>query len=243
MHRIYYLCLFLLLIAEAGRAQVKQGNRWEQRKPLGWRNQVKGNYWRADVDTGKLYIRMNPAGLIDVLDHNINIGFEYRLNKTWSATMDAGYIFFSQYAGKVKRASGVLLRPGIRKYTGRRKDYYFDLQFHFKEADYTVEDWVDKSIVNDVATYEEYKRFRYRKWVFGAHFMIGGREYLSKNHKWFFEVYAGLGIQFKKEGMPDETNTRYAPENTLRTLDEPSGYKNRILPAVPFGIRLVHHLR
>lgn len=226
MHRIYMLCLFLLLAAGAGNAQV-----------------VSSKYWRADVDTGKLYFRMNPAGLIDFFDMNFTIGGEYRINHTWSATMDAGYIFFSQYAGRVKSASGILLRPGIRKYAGKRKDFFLDLQFQYKVVNYRVEDWLEKNVVNDVATYEEYKNFRYYKRVFGGHFMIGGREYLSKNRRWFFEVYAGIGLHFKKEGMPDETNSRYEERNTIRVFSNTSGVTNRISPAFPAGIRLVFRFR
>ncbi len=105
-----------------------------------------------------------------------------------------------------------------------------------------MEDWVDKGIVEDVATYEEYKRFRYHKRVFGAHFMIGGREYLSRNRKWLVEAYGGLGIQFKREGMPYEADSRYSPPNSLRSLDEGSGFRNRVVPAVQLGIRLVYNI-
>lgn len=226
MPRIFLFCLLLLLIAATGNAQV-----------------VSSKYWRADVDTGKLYFRTNPVGLIDFFDMNFTIGGEYRLNHSWSATMDAGYIFYSQYAGRVKRASGILLRPGIRKYAGKRKDFFLDLQLHYKEVNYRVEDWLDKNVVNGVATYEEYKKFRYHKRVFGAHFTIGGREYLSKNRRWFFEVYGGIGLHFKKEGMPDETNSRYEERNTIRVFSNSSGVTKRISPAFPFGIRLVYRFR
>ncbi len=38
MHRTYYLCLFLLLIAEAGSAQVKQWKWWESGETGGLAN-------------------------------------------------------------------------------------------------------------------------------------------------------------------------------------------------------------
>ena len=237
MRCIYCLCLMVLLAATSGKAQFIRNELLGKRTPVN-----SPGYWRADVDTGKLYLRMNPAGLIDMYDMNINIGSEYRINHNWSATMDAGYIYFSQYAGRVKHASGILLRPGIRKYAGKRKDFFLELQLHYKEVSYRVEDWLEKSLVNDVATYEEYKTFRYHKQVFGAHFTIGAREYLSRNHRWFFEVYAGVGLHYKKEGMRNETNSRYDPPNLLLIANGSSETVKRFSPAVPGGIRLVFRL-
>lgn len=219
-----FLCL--LLLAATGNAQVKSYK-----------------YWRADVDTGKLYFRMNPAGLIDAFDENITIGAEYRFNHKWSATMDAGYIFFSGYAGRVKSASGVLLRPGIRKYCGQRKDIFLDLQFHFKEVNYRVKDWLDKNVVDNVATYEEYKTFRYHKRVIGGQFMIGGKEYLSRSHRLCFEVYVGIGIRYKAEGVRDEPNSRYNPINGMDLTTPSTETSKRVVAAVPFGLRLVYRFR
>jgi hypothetical protein len=238
MRPVYILCLFMLA-AGAGNAQFKTSDPW-------WDNKVPVKsraYWRADADTGKLYFRMSPAGLIDLLDHNISIGSEYRINHDWSATIDAGYIFFSQYPGRVKNASGILLRPGIRKYAGRRKDFFIDLQLHYKLVNYRVTDWVDKYVVNDVASYEEYKTFRYRKQVFGVHFMIGGREYLSRNQRWFFEVYGGIGLHYKREGMLGETNSRYDPPRGIIASANSTDMSKRLLPAFPFGVRIVHQFR
>lgn len=224
MRLICFLCL--LLIAATGKAQLSSAK-----------------YWRADVDTGKLYFRMNPAGLIDLYDQNITFGAEYRLNHDWSATMDAGYIFFSQYAGRVKNASGILLRPGIRKYADRRKDFFLDLQLHFKEVNYRVKDWLGRNVVDNVATYEEYKIFRYHKRVVGAQFTIGGKEYLSRNHRLTFEVYGGIGVHYKEEGLRGEANSQYNPPNGGIITNRSGERQTRWLPAVPFGVRIVYRFR
>jgi hypothetical protein len=239
MRFIYILCLFMLGAGTA-KAQFKISDPWWG----GHKAPVKSReYWRADVDTGKLYFRMSPAGLIDFLDHNITIGAEYRMNPDWSGTMDAGYIFFSQYPGRVKSASGILLRPGIRKYTGRRKDFFLELQLHYKFVNYRMNDWIDKYVVNDVASYEEHKTFRYRKRVIGWNFMIGGREFLSRNRRWFFEVYGGIGLHYKREGLVGETNSRYTPRMGIIPTANSTETSTRLLPAVPFGIRIVHTFR
>jgi len=218
-----FLCL--LLLAATGNAQMSY------------------KYWRADVDTGKLYFRMNPAGLIEIYDQNITFGVEYRLNHNWSATIDGGYIFFSQYAGRVKSASGVLFRPGIRKYAGRRNDFFLDLQLHFKEVNYRVKDWLDRNVVDDVATYQEFKTFHYHKRVIGAQFMFGGKEYLLRNHRLCFEVYAGIGVHYKEEGLRNEPNSQYKPREGGIITNSSGESQKRWLPAVPFGLRLVYRFR
>src|SRR5688572_24232604 len=144
MHRICLLCLLMLLAAVAGNAQYITDQLMQ-------------------TGTGKLYLRHNPLGLIDFLDGNITFGGEYRFNDTWSATLDAGGILYSQYFPKTRKATGILLRPGVRIYPGKYKDYFVDLQFHYKQVMYNIKDWIDRDVVNGVATYEELKTFRYRK--------------------------------------------------------------------------------
>src|SRR5689334_14371940 len=114
MIRILLLCLLLLLTAGAASAQL-------------FSSRVIPN------DTGKVYLRFSPIGLVDLLDGNFTVGGEYRFNSSWSVTMDGGFIFYSHYVRNDK-ATGILLRPGIRKYAGKKKDYFFDLQFHYKEV-------------------------------------------------------------------------------------------------------------
>src|SRR5689334_13760163 len=125
MVRVCLLCLPLLLAVWAGNAQKVA------LKPL-------------RIDTGKVYLRFNPIGLIDILDGNFTVGGEYRFNNSWSAIMDAGYIFYSKYIPYAEKTSGILLRPGIRTYIGKYKDVFFDLQFHYKEVMYHVNDWIQR---------------------------------------------------------------------------------------------------
>lgn len=230
MHRIFLFFLLLLLAAVTGNAQFIMAQAMQG-------------------DSGKLYLRHNPAGLIDLLDVNITIGGEYRFTDTWSATMDAGAIFYSQYFANAKKARGILLRPGVRIYPGKYKDYFVDLQLHYKQVMYHITDWIERDLVNGVASYEELKTFRYRKRVWGVHIMGGMKQYLTKNRRLFIEVYLGLGVHFKNQSPYNEPNSWYEPAYTLSTddnrIDNTSGNTQNntssarsVVPALPGGIRL-----
>ncbi len=222
MHRISLFCLLLLLMAAVGNAQSYSSRTWRN-------------------DTGKVYLRANPLGLTDVFDGNVSFGGEYRLNKSWSVTMDAGYIFYSIYTGNAKRTSGILLRPGIRKYTSKYRNWFIDLQFHYKSVEYHINDWLGKDVVNDVPTYEEKKVFHYRKRVVGTQILFGGRKALTRNHRLFLEIFGGLGLHYKEEWLPDEANSRYAP-TSFNFRSASSDKVNRLLPAFPMGIRFLYAL-
>jgi hypothetical protein len=235
MPRIFLFCLLLLLVAVRGNGQFIMAQATQR-------------------DTGKLYLRNVPSGLLDFLDGNINLGSEYRFSGTWSATLDAGGIFYSQYFEKNRRATGFLLRPGVRVYPGKSKDYFVELQLHYKQVMYHIRDWIDRDVVNGVATYEELKTFRYRKRVMGVHIMGGMKKYLGRSHRLFIEVYSGLGVHFKDQYLVNEPNARYDPPFTLSTTDNTanntagntSGNAPRektVVPAVPGGIRLTYRLR
>lgn len=221
MHRICLFCLLLLLMAEVGNAQSYSSRTWRS-------------------DTGKVYLRANLLGLLDVFDGNVSFGGEYRLDKNWSVTMDAGFIFYSVYTGKAEKTSGIFLRPGVRRYTSKYRDRFIDLQFHYKSVGYHINDWLGKDVVNDVPTYEELKVFKYRKRVVGGHILFGGKEELTRNHQLFLEIFMGLGLHYKEEWIPGESNSRYAPRGTSNFRSASSEKVTRLLPAVPMGVRLIY---
>lgn len=224
MYRSYMICLLLLLAAAAGKGQLFSSKTWEG-------------------DTGKLNLRMNVLGVMDVLDGNGSVGGEWRFNKTWSVIMDAGYIFYSAYLNKVERTRGIIWRPGVRLYAGKYRNVFLDLQFHYKGVRYYVNDWLSKGVVNNVATYQERKVFQVRKQVYGGHIIVGGKEFLSANDRLFLEFYLGFGLHYKEEFLHGEPNSRY----DLNFVGFRSGmltqHKNtRVVPAFPAGIRLVYTL-
>ncbi|WP_207514858.1 hypothetical protein [Longitalea luteola] len=231
MIRVYVLCLWLLA-AETGSAQ-----------------RIK--YQGLKADTGTVYLRHNPLGWMDFLDGNVTVGGEYRFNRTWSATLDAGAIWYSTYLPKTRQATGLLLRPGARLYPGKYKDYFIDLQLHYKQVMYHVKDWIERDVVQDVASYEELARFRFKKRVMGVHIMGGLKQYFTNNRRFFMEIYLGLGVHFKKEGLYNEPpdsrfehgfrmlaqNDRVSENNTTNVPGK------RVLPAVPGGLRIIYRLR
>jgi hypothetical protein len=220
MYRTYFCCLLLLLLVLAGLGQ--SNTRRELR-----------------ADTGWLYLRFSPLGMIDLFDGNITLGSEYRFNDTWAATLDAGAILYSAFRGLNKRTTGFLLRPGIRVYPTRWKDFFIDLQFHYKNVTYQVKDWLEKEVVANVASYEEYKVFRLKKRVIGGNISAGVRGYFTNNRRFYIEGYLGVGIQYKEEGIHKEPNSRY--DRGLRIFNDQDG--KYVLPAVPAGVRIIYLLR
>jgi hypothetical protein len=226
MIRICLLCLPLLLAAGAAHTQLLPSK-------------------AARIDTGKIYLRFNPVGLADLLDGNFTVGGEYRFNNTWSATMDAGFIFYSLYMSRSKKATGILLRPGVRKYAGKNKDYFFDLQFHYKEVMYRVNDWIQRDVINEASAYSQLTTFRFRKQVYGVHLMAGGKEFLTKDHRLFLEIVVGFGIHYKVTGAYHEENSRIEDPFAL-TINRAGNMKTparAVVPALPMTLRLVYKLR
>jgi hypothetical protein len=199
----------------------------------------------SQKDSGKIYVRFSPIGLVDLLDENFTIGGEYRINSSWSAIMDAGFIFYSKYMRNCEKATGVLLRPGVRKYAGERRAYFFDLQFHFKQVMYHVNDWIEREVVDEAAAYDQLTKFRYRKQVFGVHLMGGGKEYLTKDHRLLLEIVAGVGIHYKITGPYHEVNSRFEDPFalTVNRKNNLSPVARTVVPALPVNVRLVFTLR
>jgi len=220
MHRSNLCCLLLLLLVMAGNAQ-----------------SIKKRALQAD--TGKLYLRFNPLGVFDYFDGNITPGAEYRFNDTWTATLDAGAVLYSGYFGRARSSLGFLIRPGIRVYPGKYKDYFVELQLHYKNVTYRINDWLEKEVVSNVPSYEERKVFQYKKQVMGARIMVGKRESFTKSKRWYWEIYAGLGIHFKTEGLHNEPNSHY--DVYIRIINTFNGSYTML--AVPAGIRLAYLIR
>ncbi|OQP55912.1 hypothetical protein A4H97_20190 [Niastella yeongjuensis] len=228
MRRIYILCLRLLLVSGYVNAQ--------HYPPPTYHGIPK------PIDSGKIYLRLNAMGLIDLLGGNISIGGEARLNKRLSITMDAGYIFYSTlYRGN--RATGVILRPGARLYSGKNKNIFFDLQLHYKGVTHKVYDSLQKDLVNNVGTYEEYKKFQVRRRIYGGQILIGGKLFPSGNTRLFLEIYWGLGLRYKEEWLyHEEPNSGYPTGGSLFFHENILSVRKQtaISPAMPFGLRLVY---
>lgn len=189
-------------------------------------------------DTGKVMLRMNPFALLDPVDQNLSVGGEYRFNATWALTLDAAWIFHSTYYRDIKRATGFIVRPGVRAYVGRYKDYFFEFQLHYKNVMYHVEDWLGRDMVNGTPSYEQLTRFRYRRQIAGAQLMGGTRKEIIGN-RLYLEFYLGLGLRSKSEGLYHEQNSHYDGPNNSVAAD----INGNLVPAVPMGLRLVYRIR
>ena len=189
------------------------------------------------IDSSKLCLRLNTLDLLDVLDGNISIGGEYRFNKTWAITMDAAYIFYSAHFNNCKTAHGVILRPALRLYTGRLKDQFFDVQLHYKEVMYKIDDWIGRDVVNNVPAYEQKTLFRYYKKNIGIQIIRGQQKYISSRCR--LEIYLGVGLRFRWQHPYQEPNSIYRPANA----DLTSTKSESVLPAFPAGIRLVYAIK
>jgi hypothetical protein len=213
MIRICLLCVFLLLAAGITNAQ------WSP--------------WKISPrDTGKIYLRFSPLGLTDLLDVNFTVGGEYPFNNTWSATMDAGFIFYSQYMRNCEKVTGMLLRPAIRKYTGRTRERFIELQLHYKGVMYHVNDWISRELVDGASAYDQLAKFRFRKQVFGLHLL-------------FLEFAAGFGIHYKVTGPYKEVNSRFEDPFAL-VVNRDNNLKpvaRTVVPALPIGVRIVYKFR
>jgi len=186
----------------------------------------------------KMAVSFNPSLLIGS-DYTVMLGAEYRVKEKIGLLLDAGYIFHSSYfeANKIKGASGFNLRPAVRWY-GRKGKEFLQLQLFYKHVDYNIYDWLGKNCVNEVPAYEQLQNFIYRKKAVTLNFIVGEMYRLSDDL--YIEIYAGLGTKFKSQG-PTEPNSCYRNEGGdvgFNMYNEKS-----VTPNVPMGFKLVYLLK
>lgn len=190
---------------------------------------------KMGFDSCRLVLRMNPLGLLDPVDYNVSFGAEYRYAENRAVTLDAGYIYFTNYEVNCS-TTGFIFRPGIRQYFGKRKELFVEGQLHYKNVTYHIDDWLGKEAVNGVASYEEYKHFKYKKQTMGLQCMIGVCDrFISR--RLLIEAYIGVGIRYKKEGLYHEPNSVYEEGGIL------NDFNNKFFPVLPGGLRVIYHLR
>ena len=186
----------------------------------------------------KQAISFNPLALAD-FDHTLMFTGEYRVKENIALLADVGYIFASDYLNQIQKTSGINIRPAVRWYYGKRNKGYLQLQGFYKQANYTLQDWVGKDCVDDVPTYEEFTQFGYRKKVAGLNFIIGGVLPLSPSHKWLLDLYGGLGFRYKTHNLVDVTGCYETGQGWFSEL-----YNDDITTlSVPVGVRLTYVLR
>ncbi len=185
--------------------------------------------------TYKTAVSFNPTVLIGT-DVTVMFGAEHRLKHNLALVLDAGYVFQSSYFNDenvVKNSRGFNLRPGVKLYTREEKRFYLQLQVFYKQVDYQIYDWLGKSCVNGIATYEQLQNFTYRKKAASINFLTGRVFRISDAV--LLELYGGLGVKIKNQ-KPLETASCYR-------INEGVGFVNifnehSVTPNVPFGIKI-----
>ena len=187
----------------------------------------------------KKAVSFSPLALADI-DHMVMLTGEYRLNPKVALLTDVGYIFASDYRSMIKKTSGFNIRPAIRMYHGKRNKGYLQAQAFYKMATYTLHDWVGKDCVNGVPAYEQEMDFDYRKKVVGFNIIAGTLLPLSRDSKWFIDLYGGLGFRHKTHRMVDEANGCYNL-NSGSFLDLYNDEMTTL--SLPMGVRITYVLQ
>lgn len=165
---------------------------------------------------------------------------EYSLHPNWSLTTDLSYLFYSSYISQNKGTSGFIVKPAIRYYTSKKRDRFLEATVFYKQANYKMEDWLSKDVVNSIPAYDEYKSFVYQKEVAGLNIQAGLRTDLSKDGFLGLEVYAGLGVRFRWQGLKNDPNAHYQRD---RLFFNPLKQAYSVSPSAPFALRLVYCIR
>ena len=192
--------------------------------------------------TFKKSISINPFALLGTdlgMDKTLKITGEYRLRKQLALQTEAGFIFSSNYFNPQveKRSVGFSIAPSVRLYYGKRMNNYSQVQLSYRRVTYTLYDWLQKDCVNNVPAYEQLQYFKFRKNVFDFNMITGMVLPLTRNRwssRWFMDVYGGLGIRYKRQGVINQPNACYDPgfsffgpnyDDKLLTLNIPVGIK------------------
>lgn len=182
-------------------------------------------------------LRSNPLGLADFLDHNINLGTEFRFHKKWSFSTDLAYIFYSRFYNQSKGASGYMVKPAIRYYAVNRARLFFEWDIFYKHVGYKMEDWIGKNCVNGVPTFDMNTLFVLQKKVVGTNIKIGKQFNISEDKRLKAEVYLGLGIRHRWSSIKNDPNACFRNGGLFgdEFINGPI-----TLPGLPAGIRFIY---
>jgi len=184
----------------------------------------------------KTAINISPLAIADV-DNGLMFGAEYRINPRIALLVDASYLFDSYYFSQPKHVSGFTVRPILRHYiNNNEKQGFIQIQSFYKQVDYTLHDWVDKNLVDNVPSYSQLQDFNYRKKVWGFNFMGGFLKSLSSD-RFFLDFAGGLGFRYKKQGTT-EPNTGIRQR---RVFDNSSDGVPML--SLPVSIKLAYRLK
>jgi hypothetical protein len=192
---------------------------------------------RVVLPQGISFVRLNFTGLFDPVETNFSVGYEYRLKEKMSLAADLGYLFYSVYFENITGTSGYIFRPSIRLFIDEKNRGYFDTEIHYKHTNYKIEDWLGRGCVNGIPAYEEFTTFKYKRDILGLHLKIGYQGMLSRNGKFWYEIYTGAGIRGRWEKLKNEPGSCY---NNATAVIEFNSINQNISYAIPTGLRLLY---
>jgi hypothetical protein len=185
-------------------------------------------------------LRFNATTIIDPIETNLSLGVEHKFTNIWSAGLDVGYVFQSSYFEASNKASGIILRPAIRLYSGTFKRGYIEAELQYKRVVSKIIDWLGRSCVNGVPAYSEYTSFKAVKSTYGLNLKYGYQGKLSKKGKTWIEPYIGLGIRLKSNEILNEQNSCYRLNRLFRGIT--NDQDNVPLFSMPLGLRVLYRL-
>lgn len=186
-------------------------------------------------------IHFNPFALAQI-DYTFLTGIEFRTNPRVSVVTELGYIFASDYIelqSKSFPASGFMIRPSVRFFMNERKNFYLQPQVFFKKVTHHLHDWVGMDCENDVPGYEEFKEFRFQRFIYGFNVTGGFLVPLSKSGNTLIDFYFGFGLRQKSVSIKNEPNACYNRRNFFVSISQSNG----MVPGIPSGIKLIFVVR
>ena len=170
-------------------------------------------------------------------DYTLTGGYEKRISPNLVLASEAGIIMGSSYFSNMEnsgRAWGILLRPSVKFFMDRDKNFYLQPQLFYKMVNNQLYDWLGKNCVDEVPAYEELQHFTLRRQAFGFN-TIAGILVPNKSRKLLFDFYLGLGIRHKTVHVPGDEHSCYIPNGFgFGSFDQEGTFPN-----VAGGVRLL----
>ena len=91
-------------------------------------------------------------------DYTLTGGYEKRISPNLVLASEAGIIMGSSYFSNMEnsgRAWGILLRPSVKFFMDRDKNFYLQPQLFYKMVNNQLYDWLGKNCVDEGPAYEE----------------------------------------------------------------------------------------
>lgn len=170
-----------------------------------------GHAQRPDsINFKNKFIRFNFSNLLNPIETNFSAGMEYAIKNRISLGVDLGYIFVNKaYREKAISTNGIMLRPSIRFYKDRKRKLFTEFEVFFKSTTSLYKGNIGRTSNPPIIDYVEFDEFKIRKNVYAVNFKWGSIVKLSRDNKFLFEFYSGLGFKLIDRFLYKEPNSVY----------------------------------